>query len=43
VTVAFERLNVDLQISPTIGQVEMELDKLALAAKLRCRFMGFSR
>lgn len=34
VTVAFERLNVDLQISPTIGQVEMELDKLALAAKM---------
>ena len=34
VTVAFERLNVDLQISPTIVQVEMELDKLALAAKM---------
>ena len=35
VTVAFERLNVHLQISPTIGQVEMELDKLALAAKMQ--------
>ena len=33
VKVAFERLNADLQISPTIEQVEMELDKLALVAR----------
>ena len=33
VKVAFERLNADLQISPTIEEVEMELDKLALVAR----------